>query len=150
MQSRYQLGCRTLKAQLVNIQFHIHSFDIDKIQFLVDCWPEEALFSCNVGLFLGQLTTWCLAFIRMRKREQEETSKSKIGVFYNLALEMAFHHLLAQVTGPAHSQESSPPSHTHRWRVGDQFISCLAQAVKHRTMSSIKNLSIWGNIKGGF
>ena len=27
----------------MNIQFHIHSVDIDKIQFLVDCWPEEAL-----------------------------------------------------------------------------------------------------------
>ena len=123
---------------------------LTRFSFLWTVGQRKPSISCNVGLFLGQLTTWCLASIRMRKWEQEETSKSEIGVFYNLALEVAFHHLLAHVTGPAHSQESSPPSHTHRWRVGDQFISCLAQAVKHRTMSSIKNLSVWGNIKGGF
>ena len=28
---------------------HIHSVDIDKIQFLVDCWPEEALSFLQCG-----------------------------------------------------------------------------------------------------
>ena len=33
----------------MNTQFHIHSLDIDKIQFPVDCWLEEALSSLQYG-----------------------------------------------------------------------------------------------------
>lgn len=120
---------------------------LTKIQFLWIVGQRKSSVSCNVGLFLGQLTTWCLTSIRMRKRARGD-KQIRNWSLYNFSLPRpAFHHLLAQVMGPAHSQSPAPPSNMHRWRVGDQFISCLAQAVKHRTMSSIKNLSIWGNIK---
>ena len=33
----------------MNIQFHIHLLDIDKIQFPVDCWPEEVLSFLQCG-----------------------------------------------------------------------------------------------------
>lgn len=51
------------------ILFQAHSLAVGKSQVLTGCWSETSLGSRHVGVSIGQLMTWQLAFPRVRESE---------------------------------------------------------------------------------
>lgn len=72
---------------------------VSRPQFIAGCWSETSV-SCYVDLSIGLLTAWQLPSCRasdeseregMRGRERENP-RQKTVFFYNLVLEVAYHH----------------------------------------------------------
>ena len=79
-------------------------------QIVVGCWLDTSILS-HLDLSIGQLTVWQLNPFRVSECENRRVPKWKPQSFYNLVLEVTFHHFCPILFV---RYESINPTHTQR------------------------------------